>query len=86
MSHIHSLGCQTEASAQYQAYLDRAAAAGLSEEQKAIRKRTQTQSFDSLVDPDGKHGGNPSPEREQEQATDGESGPDESDGFGKRYA
>jgi hypothetical protein len=75
-----------DATARYQAYLDRTAAARLSEEKKAIRKKTQTQPFDLYIDPEGKRGGNPNPEPEEEQEKEDEGGPDDSSGFGKHYA
>jgi hypothetical protein len=83
MSHVHPFDGQIDAAARYQAFLDRAAAARLTEDQKGIRKKTQTQPFDSYIDPDGKPGGNPNSEPEEEQD---EGGSDESGGFGKHYA
>ncbi len=86
MSHVHSLDGQIDAAARYQAYLDRTAAARLTEDQKGIRKKTQIQPFDSYVDPDGKPGGNPNPEPEEEQDKEDEGGSGGSGGFGKHYA
>ena len=87
MSHLHSLDGQMDAAARYQAYLDRAAAARLTKEQEGIRKKTQTQPFDSYIDPDGKQDGDSDPEaEEEEQGKDPEGEAGESGGFGTHYA
>ncbi len=86
MSHVHPFDGQIDAAARYQAFLDRAAAARLTGDQKGIRKKTQTEAFDSYIDPDGRPGGNPNSEPEEEPAKEDEGGSDEPGGFGKHYA
>jgi hypothetical protein len=76
-----------DAVARYQVLLDRAAAARLSKEKEGIRKKTQTQPFDSYIDPDGKQEENSDPESEdEEQGKEPEGDTGESGGFGKHYA
>ncbi len=70
MSHLHSIVGNSDASAQYQAYLERTRARRANEGEKNIKKRPGTPSFDSSIDPDqdseGNAEGNPGREEEGE--------------------
>jgi hypothetical protein len=90
MAHIHSIGNNSNAVAQYQAYLAQVRAARLVEEEQELRRKSRMETIrlyrDRERNPEGDSrqdtGRNPGPE--EENGSEDESDP--TGGFGKHYA
>jgi len=87
MSHVHFIAGQTNAAAEYQAYLDRMRAAAQAKEDERISKRTQTKAFEGYIDAEEEPAGQDAePQGRQAPSEEAAEDEDEPSQGGSRYA
>ena len=74
MSHIHYIAGQTDAAAQYQAYLERSQAARMAKEKEKALKKAGVRPFESYIDPDQDSGADPREDGAPDEENDPETG------------
>jgi hypothetical protein len=88
VSHVHHIAGQTNAAAEYQAYLDRMRAAAQARENEEVSKRTRAKAFDRYVDAEEEPAGRDDPQERHSPSEDPAADEDDPEppAGGARYA